>query len=385
MKFTKAIVHMDLDAFFVSVERLLNPELNGKPVVIGGQSNRGVVSSCSYEARKYGVHSAMPIVKARQLCPDAIFTSSTRGVYAEYSAMVTQIIADRVPLFEKSSIDEFYLDLSGMEKFFGCWKFATELRKTIMQETGLPISFGLSQNKTVSKIATGEAKPNNQMQILPGQEAAFLAPLSIQKIPMVGKRSYERLRQMGFERIADIQKSSPEVLEKYFGKNGLLLWSKAHGRYESKIVAHRERKSVSKERTFGEDTRDTVFLKSVLSGLTEQITYILRKKSFLTSCVAIKIRAKDFETHTFQCKIDYTAADHIIIKQVMQLFEKSYDGSFPVRLIGVRCSDLVKEGWQMHLFNDHEKDKKLYQAIDTIKDRFGTDAINRGRSKQKNS
>ena len=383
MKFKKAIVHMDLDAFFVSVERLLNPDLNGKPVIIGGQSNRGVVSSCSYEARKFGVHSAMPVMKARQLCPHAEFVSSSRGVYSKYSNIVTQIIAERVPLFEKSSIDEFYLDLSGMDQFFGCWKFASELRQIIMTESGLPISFGLSQNKTVSKIATGEAKPNNQIQILPGEEKTFLAPLSIKKIPMVGKKSEERLRQMGFDTIGDLQNSSEAFLEKYFGKYGRVLWRKANGTYESEIVTHRERKSVSKERTFSEDTSNINFLKEVIIKLTTQVAYTLRKKSFLTSCIAIKIRAKDFETHTFQCKIDYTAADHILVKQVLQLFEKSYSGSFPVRLVGVRCSDLVKEGWQMHLFNDHEKDKKLYQAIDSIKDKYGIDAINIGHRKSK--
>lgn len=383
MKFKNAIVHMDLDAFFVSVERLQNPKLNGVPVIIGGTSNRGVVSSCSYEARKFGVHSAMPIVQAKRLCPNGLFISGSRGLYSKYSALVTEIIADRVPLYEKSSIDEFYLDLSGMEEFFGCWHFATELRQTIMRETGLPISFGLSQNKTVSKIATGEAKPNNQIQILPGEEAEFLAPLSIQKIPMVGKRTFQRLQQMGFETIKDLQASDIEMLEKYFGKSGKVLWNKAMGIHQSKLTPIRERKSVSKERTFFEDTKDVVFLRSVLSNLTEQIAFSLRKKAFLTSCVAIKIRAADFETHTFQMKIDYTASDHVLINHVMQLFEKSYRGSFPVRLIGVRCSDLVKEGWQMQIFTDHEKENKLYKAIDAIKEKYGLDAIQRAQSKTK--
>ena len=214
------IVHMDLDTFFVSCERLIDSKLNGKPVLIGGTSDRGVVASCSYEARRFGIHSAMPMRMAKQLCPEAIVLRGNTGIYSKYSDMVTEIIKEDVPLYEKSSIDEFYIDLSGMDKFFGCHQLASELRSRIIKETGLPISFGLSINKTVSKIATGEAKPNNQIRIDSGLEKPFLAPLSVRKIPMVGEVTYKSLCDLGIKRIKTVQEMPFEMMSKVLGKNG---------------------------------------------------------------------------------------------------------------------------------------------------------------------
>jgi DNA polymerase-4 len=193
----RTVVHMDLDSFFVSVSRLQNSALIGKPVLVGGSSDRGVVASCSYEARQFGIHSAMPMKLARRLCPEALIIRGDYESYSNYSSIITEMIGEQVPVYEKSSIDEFYLDLSGMDKFFGCYKWATELRQKIQKETGLPISFGLSVNKTVSKVATGEAKPNGQMQINFGNEKQFLSPLSVSKIPMVGEKTAHLLRSMG--------------------------------------------------------------------------------------------------------------------------------------------------------------------------------------------
>lgn len=380
MEFKNAIIHMDLDAFFVSVERLKNSKLNGVPVVIGGSSERGVVSSCSYEARAKGVHSAMPIMRAKQLCPEAIYVSGDLADYTYYSKIVTDIIQSQVPVFEKSSIDEFYIDISGMDRFFGCWKFAKELRRTIIKESGLPISFGLSQNKTTSKIATGEAKPNNEMQVLPGEEKQFLAPLSIKKIPMAGKKTVEKLNQLGLDKIIDIQQIEPEYLEKVLGKSGPILWKKAMGIYESPIVEFRERKSVSKERTFHKDTIDYKYLHSVLILLTESVAHILRKKEMLSSCITLKLRYENFDTFTFQKKISYTAMENHLIPEIIHLFEKNRIPKRKIRLIGVKCSDLITSGFQMQMFDDESEKMKLYDTIDHIKNKYGNKSLLRAAS-----
>src|SRR5690554_3898336 len=232
----RQIVHCDLDTFFVSVERLINSNLIGKPVLIGGASDRGVVASCSYEARKYGIHSAMPMRLARQLCPEALLVKGDMDLYSKYSALVTEIISDCTPVVEKASIDEHYMDITGMDKFFGCWKWTQELRQKIVKETGLPISFGLSINKTVSKIATGEAKPFGEQQILIGQEKSFLAPLSIRKIPMVGGKTYAQLRNMGINKIMTLQQMEAQTMRRVLGENGVTIWKKANGIDKSLVV-----------------------------------------------------------------------------------------------------------------------------------------------------
>lgn len=374
---TKSVVHMDLDAFFVSVEVLHNPRLQGRPVVIGGGSDRGVVSSCSYEARRFGVHSGMPIKLARRLCPQVINVRGDSERYSYYSNVVTQIIEEEVPLYEKSSIDEFYIDLTGMDRFFGNYKLASEIRQRITRETGLPISFGLSQNKTVSKVATGEAKPNGQLQIQFGTEKPFLSPLSIKKIPGIGNKTYYVLRDMGVQKIRTLQEMPVELMENLMGKNGIALWKKANGIDNSPVVPYTEQKSMSTEQTFEHDTIDVVKLKNILVAMTEKLAFKLRKQTKLTACVAVKIRYSDFDTHTVQKRIPYCSADHILVNTAKELFEKLYQRRLLVRLIGVRFSHLVSGGYQINMFDDTEEMINLYQAMDKVRIRFGSDKVHR--------
>jgi DNA polymerase-4 len=369
------ITHLDLDTFFVSVERLMDSRLNGRPVLIGGITDRGVVASCSYEARKFGVHSAMPMRMARELCPEAVVIRGNSANYTKYSHLVTDIIRDNVPLFEKTSIDEFYVDLTGMDKFFGAYKLATELRQKIIKESGLPISFGLSINKTVSKIATGEAKPNNQIKIDQGNEKPFLAPLSVRKIPMVGAKTYQTLCNLGVKRIKTVQEMPMEMMERVMGKNGSVIWKKANGIDNSPVIPYHERKSISTERTFDRDTTDVDRLRNILVAMAENLAFQLRRGEKLTSCITVKVRFSDFDTKTMQARIPYTAADHIIISKVKELFEKVYNRRLLVRLIGVRFSHLVNGGYQINLFDDTEEMINLYQAMDKMRDRYGDRAV----------
>ena len=371
----RSIVHMDLDTFFVSCERLLDSRLEGKPILIGGTSDRGVVASCSYEARKFGIHSAMPMRMAKQLCPEAIVLRGNSGIYSKYSNLVTDVIKDSVPLYEKTSVDEFYIDLTGMDKFFGCHKLASELRQRIITETGLPISFGLSINKTVSKIATGEAKPNNQIQVMKGTEKPFLSPLSVRKIPMVGEVTYRNLCDLGIRRIKTIQEMPMEMMAKVFKKNGISIWKKANGIDNSPVIKYQERKSISTERTFDRDTIDIQKLDSIIMAITENLVFQLRRGNKLTGCVGFKIRYSDFQTYTVQKRIPYTSADHKIIPVVKELFKKLYQRRLLVRLIGIKFSHLVEGGFQIDLFDDEERVLSLYQAMDKMRERFGDRSV----------
>lgn len=367
---------MDLDTFFVSCERLIDSRLNNRPVLIGGTSDRGVVASCSYEARKFGIHSAMPMKMARMLCPEAIVLRGNSGIYSKYSNLVTDIIKESVPLYEKTSVDEFYLDLTGMDRFFGCQQLASELRAKIIRESGLPISFGLSLNKTVSKIATGEAKPNNELNILRGTEKPFLAPLSVRKIPMIGDKSFRMLCDLGVKRIQSIQEMPVELMEKVFGKHGIVMWKKANGIDNSPVMQYSERKSISTERTFDKDTIDVQKLESIMIAMAENLVYQLRRGNKLTACVTVKLRYSDFQTFTLQQKIPYSAADHVLIPVVLDLFRKLYNRRVLVRLIGVRYSHLVEGAHQISLFED-ENMLHLYKAMDRIREKYGDRAVMR--------
>ena len=371
----RAIVHMDLDTFFVSCERLLDSKLIGKPVLIGGTSDRGVVASCSYEARRFGIHSAMPMRMAKQLCPEAVVLRGNSGIYTNFSKNVTDVIKESVPLYEKTSIDEFYIDLTGMDKFFGCHKLASELRQRITKETGLPISFGLSINKTVSKIATGEAKPDNEIRVISGNEKPFLAPLSVKKIPMVGNVTYKSLCDLGVKRIKTLQEMPVELMYKVLGKNGLSIWKKANGIDNSPVVQYHERKSISTERTFNKDTTDINKLKSIVIAMSENLAYQLRRGNKLTACVVFKIRYSDFQTYTKQQAIPYSAMDHTLIPVVLNLFKTLYSRRLLVRLIGVKFSHLVEGGHQVNLFEDDEKHLNLSTAIDNMRERYGDRAV----------
>ncbi len=375
----RIIAHFDLDSFFVSVEVLNNPSLKGKPVIVGG-SERGVVAACSYEARKFGVHSGMPSKKALQLCPQAIILKGTRGDYSRYSRWVTNIIADKAPLFEKASIDEFYLDLTGMDKFFNPLQWTIDLRNQIIDETKLPISFGLSSNKMMAKIATNEAKPNGYLQIPFGKESEFLAPLAVNKIPGVGDHTHEVLKSMGIYTIADISTKTKDELENRLGKWGLDLWQKGFGIHQSEVQPYHESKSISSENTFNENTTDLKFLMSELVRLTEKIAFELRQDKKFAGCVTIKIRYPDFETTSKQITVPYTSSDDEIIPVAKELFRKLYKKGQPVRLLGVRLSDLSNEAVQANLFEDKERKTDLYKAIDDVKNRFGKLKIKRASS-----
>ena len=368
---------MDLDTFFVSVSRLFNKALEDRPVLIGGDSDRGVVASCSYEARRFGIHSAMPMKLAKKLCPEAVVVRGDYDKYTEYSGIVTDIINESVPVYEKSSIDEFYLDLTGMDKFFGCWKWATELRQKIQKQTRLPISFGLSKNKTVSKVATGEAKPNGQKQVEHGMEKIFLSPLPIRKIPMIGEKTSHLLYNMGVQKVRTLQEMPPDLLQNMLGKNGLVIWKKANGIDNSPVEPYSERKSISTEETFDKDTIDVTRLKTILVAMTEKLAFQLRSERKLTSCVAVKIRYSNFDTYTMQSKIPYTSCDHILIKKVKELFDRLFEKRLLIRLVGVRFSGLVGGHYQINIFEDSEEIIRLYQAMDRMRTKYGEDKVQR--------
>ncbi len=369
------IIHLDLDAFFVAVERKNNPKLNGRPLIVGGSSRRGVVAACSYEARTFGVHSAMPMYLAMQLCPDATVISGDMESYSKHSHLVTEVIADSAPLFEKASIDEFYIDASGMDRFFGAFRWAVELRQKIMKESRLPISLGMSVNKLVSKVATGEFKPNAEKMIASGAEKEFLAPLSVDKIPMIGKQTSSFLYDMGVRTVATLRDMPLKFLMSAFGKNGISLWNKAHAVDESPVVPYTEQKSISTESTFEEDTIDVKRLKSILIAMVEKVTYQLREQKKLASCITVKIRYSNFDTETRQIHVPYTASDGFVLRTVLELFDKLYNRRMLIRLVGVRLSGLVFGNHQISLFDDTEEDINLYEAIDYIKHKHGVEKL----------
>jgi DNA polymerase IV len=367
----RSIVHFDLDAFFVNVEYLRNARLRGKPIAVGGHSDRGVIASCSYEARKFGVHSAMPTRLAKRLCPELLIIQGDMDNYSRFSNLVTEIIREEVPVFEKSSIDEFYIDMTGMDKFFGTTRYVQHLRKRIIKESGLSISHALATNKLISKVATNECKPNGQLEVKPGNEKSFLAPLPIEKMPMVGNQTATLLRRMGVETISILSQIPMEMMINLLGKNGIELWRKANGIDETPIVPYHEQKSIGTENTFETDTINMQFLHRELVRMTEKIAFELRCNHKLTGCVTVKIRYSDFQTLTMQSTIPYTANDHILLQKVKEIFNKLYDRRLLVRLIGVRFTNLVAGSYQISLFEDSQEMIGLYQAIDSVKKQFG--------------
>ncbi len=371
LTYDRHIAHLDLDTFFVSVEQLRNPKLLGKPILIGGSSDRGVVAACSYEARKFGIHSAMPMYAAKRLCKEAIVVKSDFEAYSKYSKLVTDVIKDSVPLVEKSSIDEFYVDMTGMDKFFGCFKFTEELKQKVNKESGLPVSWALASNKLISKVATNEVKPNGQLEIPFGKEKSFLAPLSIMKIPGIGKETGYKFLKMGVETVKTLSEIPVEMLQNLLGKNGTELWRRAHGIDDSPVIPYLEQKSISTENTFEADTIDMNFLHSEFVRMTEKIAFELRSQNRLTGCITVKLRYSDHETHTIQKSIPYSNADHTLLKTVKELFAKLYQRRILIRLIGVRFTNLIQGTYQINLFEDTQENIKLYQAIDSIKKRFG--------------
>jgi len=371
----KHIIHMDQDAFFVSVEILKDSSLAGKPVIIGGMSDRGVVASCSYEARKFGVHSAMPSRMARQLCPHAIFVKGSMEDYSKYSQQITELLQEKVPVIEKASIDEHYIDMTGMDKFFGCMKFARELRHSVLSQIGLPISFGLSVNKTVSKMVTNECKPNGEKQVERLAVQPFLDPLSIKKIPGLGDATFIKLSEMGVRRIHTLTQIPGDLMFKILGQNGLSLWQKANGIDNSPVLPYREQKSIGKQTTFDSDSMDISGMKIILTDMITKLAFELRQKQKLTACITVTIRYANFETVTLQAKIPYTSLDTILITKAKELFDKLYSKRMLLRLVGVKLSHLVGGYEQIGLYGPSEKIYNLYQSMDKMRARFGVDAI----------
>jgi DNA polymerase IV len=371
----RSVVHMDLDSFFVSVERLQNSSLTGKPILIGGTSDRGVVASCSYEARRYGVHSAMPMKMARLLCPDAVVIRGDMDSYSRYSAAVTDIIAEKAPVYEKASIDEHYIDVSGMDRFFGCYKWTRELRQSIIKETGLPISFGLSVNKTVARIATGEAKPAGELYVTQPQVPFFMAPLSIRKIPMIGDKTFRMLRTMGIDTISTLRQMPAEMMERVMGKNGTEIWRRANGIDNTPVEPCPEQKSIGTERTFEQDTTDTGMMRALLAGMVGKLCYEMRSQQKLTSCVTIKLRYANFDTHTLQKRIPWSSFDHTLTEVARELFDRLYNRRMLIRLLGVRFTHLVQGTQQLNLFEDTPEMVSLYQTMDRLRKRFGKKAV----------
>lgn len=373
----RTIIHMDLDSFFVSVECLHNSALRGKPLIVGGSGNRGVVASCSYEARKFGVHSAMPVKLARQLCPDVVVISGDMEAYSKYSRLITDIIREEVPLFEKASIDEFYIDASGMDRYFHTRQWATELRSKIIRESGLPLSMGLSINKLVSKVATGTAKPNNARMVDPGTEQDFLSPMPIGKIPMIGEKTATMLQRMGVHTVSTLRQIPVQLLENMLGKAGPEIWRRAHGIDHSPVVPYSEEKSISTENTFQQDTTDIRFLHQMITAMVEELAFKLRSKGRLCACITIKLRYSNFDTVSKQMQIPYTSSDHRLMRYAHELLDKLYDRRLLVRLLGVRLSHLVHGHHQIHLFDEQPEHLKLYQAMDKIRLRYGDRAVAR--------
>jgi DNA polymerase-4 len=371
----RTIIHMDLDAFFVSVEVRKDPRLIGQPVIIGAMADRGVVASCSYEARKFGVHSAMPARMARLLCPHAIWIRGNMDAYSKASNEITEILRERVPLIEKASIDEHYIDMTGMDRFHGTKKYAHELKEKVIKETGLPISFGLSVNKTVSKMATNECKPNGELNVDAPDVRPFLNPLSIRKIPGLGEKTFIKLSDMGIKRIHTLAQLHPDYMNSILGKNGIYLLQKAQGIDYSPVIPYQEQKTVGHQMTFKEDTINIEAINHLLTSMVMDLAFELRQKKRLAGCITITVRYSTFEDVSKQAVIAYTALDGLLIAKTKELFKKVYEKRILVRLVGVRFSNLISGFEQIDLYAESKEQYSLCQAMDKIRNRFGPDAI----------
>jgi DNA polymerase-4 len=375
METNRHIIHMDQDAFFVSVEVRKDPRLTGKPVIIGSPSDRGVVASCSYEARKFGVHSAMSSRMARMLCPHAVWIRGNMDEYSKASHEITAILKERVPLIEKASIDEHYIDMTGMDRFHGTLKYAHELRQKVITETGLPISFGLSVNKTVSKMATNECKPNGELNIEQPAVQPFLNPLSIRKIPGLGEKTFIKLSDMGIKRIHALTMVHPDYMKSILGKNGLWLLQKAKGIDNSPVIPYQEQKSIGTQCTFKADSIDVETINHLLTSMVMDLAFELRQKQKLCACLTVTIRYSTFEDVTKQATIPYTSLDSVLIKKTKELFRELYQKRILLRLVGVRLSSLVNGFEQIDLYTESEEQYSLCQALDKIRRRFGPQSI----------
>ncbi len=381
----RTIIHIDLDSFFVSVERVLNPELNGKPVVVGGKPDRrGVVATASYEARKFGLHSAMPLVTAARLCPHAIFIEGNFAKYREFSRKFMAILNDFSPFIEPVGIDEAYLDVTGFESLHGSIrKMANTMKQRIKTELGLDASIGIASCKVVAKVASDHSKPDGLVEVTSGGEREFLAPLAVDKLPGVGKQAVKVLKSLGIHTIGALSLTSSHTLTERFGIAGDTMRRHANGIDDSKVLPPGEAKSISRETTFGEDTRDQPFLEATLWAQSEKVGADLRKKGKEAKCVTLKLRYGDFSTitrsHTLRERL---STDREIFETGIKLLNKALTvGRQGVRLIGIGVSHLVEPSRQTTLFTpSNRKLEELNKTIDRIRDRYGFGAIQTGRA-----
>jgi len=380
-----SILHVDMDAFFVSVELLERPELRGKPVIVGGQPNqRGVVTAASYEARKFGVHSAMPLRTAGRLCPHAVYLESHHAKYSEWSDRVAAILARFSPIVEMVSIDEAYLDLSGTERLHGPPLAATDnLLRTITRSTGLPCSGGLATTRLVAKVASDQAKPRGLLWVAPGSEARFLAPLSVRKIPGIGEVTERALRALRIETVQQLAAQPLEKLEKVFGQWGTALYRKARGGDSYEFVIDAEPKSISHNHTFGEDTDDDAALSAMLSHLSQKACKRLREAGLATRTLTLTIRYTGFDTYTRSKTLtEPTQLDADIFAVFQNLFREHRNRRRKIRLLGVSLSGLTHGAEQLDLLSAERRAKleKLTRATDNLRDRFGFGSVQFGGS-----
>ncbi|MBV8553578.1 MAG: DNA polymerase IV [Acidobacteriaceae bacterium] len=381
----RLICHVDMDAFFVSVEELFDPSLRGKPVIVGGKANqRGVVAAASYAARKFGVHSAMPLRTAGQLCPQAIFVDGHPERYRQYSKKVYEILEQFSPLVEMASIDEAYLDLTGTERLHGpALKAAHALHEMIRSQTHLRSSLGLAASRLVAKVSSDQAKPNGALYILPGQEARFLAPLEVRKIPGVGKKTEAALHKLGIRKVGDLAALDEHLLASHFGRWGLALAGKARGAdaggwFDTEIGAAEDPKSISHEHTFGEDTAEREQLETVLLKLSEMVAKRLREHRLYARTIQLKLRDEDFVTITRASTLDHaTQLDNEVAGAVIHLFRQAWDGRTLIRLLGVHAGGLQETEGQMSLLEEPRtaRLRQAFRSVDHIRDRFGSQSI----------
>ncbi len=374
-----------MDAFFVSVEELADPTLKGKPVVVGGKAHeRGVVSAASYAVRKFGVHSAMPLREAYRRCPQAIFIEGAPAKYSEYSGRVRKILREFSPVVEMASIDEAYLDLTGAERLLGPpLKAAHDLHEAVRAATGLPCSLGIGASRLTAKIGSGLAKPNGILRVMPGAEAAFLAPLDIAAIPGVGKAMQQKLRRLGIHKIGQIAQQDDGFLADRFGKAGLALAGKARGEdagawFSAPFTGREAPKSVSHETTFGEDTVDSALIDATLAKLVQLAARRLREHRLFGRTVQLKIRYSDFTTITRARTLDSpTGLDSVILQAIRELFRKNRQSGRPIRLLGVQIGSLEESEGQLPLIDKEHRQRwsRALQAADALRDRFGESAV----------
>ena len=376
--FHKAILHLDMDAFFASVEIKKNSRLAGIPLLVGGNTGRGVVTSCSYEARHFGIHAGMPMAIALRRCPAARVVKGDYEDYEKHSRIVTEIIAEEGPLFEKASIDEFYVDLTGMDKYFGCVQWSGELRQRIKKETGLPLSAGLAVNKLVSKVRAGEAKPNGSGYVTAGAERNFLAPLPVRKIPSIGRETARKLSLLGIRKTGTLSQVPVQLLEREFGKPGREFHRRANGIDHRPVVPYTDRKSLSREHTFQTDTLDVEALRRCLRDLTMRLGYDLRRAGKLASVITVKIRYTDFNTYTRRRRVKHTAHDQTLLPLADTLFTELFTRRQCVRLVGVRLEGLAAGHTQLDMFTDTQEESALLGALDRVRNRFGAGLVGRG-------